>query len=317
MSEQNKQNMSEEDYLKQHLSGVNNTQEQKQTFSQEKNKSEPSNDKTEKVEELNYFHFSVDQMPCGDFYPKGTLIMVRPAMVKEIQAYSMVDDNNFQDIVEKMNNMLKSCIRVKYPDGNVKSYLDVKDQDRLFLIFSIRELTFQEGNELSVNTESESGEKVNIPLKREHFVFHKREKKLDKFFDNETRSYKFKLKNKTQFEVAPPNIGIQKSFTEYIIKENSKGKEPNLAFLKIIPFLLNGKNSISYEGINKKLEEFEKMDDVSFQFLNSAISKLTFGIKELHAVSSDGEEVTAEMEFPRGASGIFVLHDAFEEYIED
>ncbi len=37
----------------------------------------------------------------------------------------MVDDNNFYDIVEKMNGMLQSCIRVKYTDGKVGSYLEV------------------------------------------------------------------------------------------------------------------------------------------------------------------------------------------------
>jgi hypothetical protein len=33
--------------------------------------------------------------------------------------------------------------------------------------------------------------------------------------------------------------------------------------------------------IKAKLKEFEEMDDMSFQFLNSAVSKMTFGIKEL------------------------------------
>jgi hypothetical protein len=45
---------------------------------------------------------------------------------------------------------------------------------------------------------------------------------------------------------------------------------------------------------------------------------MSFGIKELlkncHAC---GVEVRTEMSFPNGASGIFVVHDAFEAFIKE
>ena len=103
---------------------------------------------------------------------------------------------------------------------------------------------------------------------------------------------------------------------DYIIKENAEKKSPNLSFLKIIPFMLNGRTSITYDGIKAKLDEFQNMDDISFQFLNAAVGKMTFGVKELVKVI-DGQEVRAEMQFPNGASGIFVIHDAFEAYIKE
>jgi hypothetical protein len=51
--------------------------------------------------------------------------------------------------------------------------------------------------------------------------------------------------------------------------------------------------------------------------LNSAVSKMTFGIKELKKNCECGEEVHTDMQFPTGASGIFVIHDAFEAYIKE
>jgi translation elongation factor EF-1beta len=117
--------------------------------------------------------------------------------------------------------------------------------------------------------------------------------------------------------LTPPNIGLQKAFTDYIIKENNEKRTPNLAFLKIIPFLMPGRSSITYDGIKAKVKEFEEMDDISFQFLNSAVSKMTFGIKELKKTCECGEEVRTDMQFPTGASGIFVIHDAFEAYIKE
>jgi hypothetical protein len=121
----------------------------------------------------------------------------------------------------------------------------------------------------------------------------------------------------TMFHVAPPTIGLQKAFTEYIVKENAEKRKPNLSFLKIIPFLLHDRTTISQEGIKAKLEEFSKMSNNSFQFLNSAIDKLTFGIQKAVKLCSCGEEVHSEKIFPDGPSAIFVVHDAFERYIKE
>ena len=131
--------MSEEDYLKRHLQDLEDGKKSQNFINSDIPVSNPNIDSnrtdSNRTSDLQYFNFDVNELPCGQFYPSGTLFMVRPAQVKEIQSYSMVDDNNFYDIVEKMNDMLQSCIRVKYADGRISSYLDIKDQDRLFLIF--------------------------------------------------------------------------------------------------------------------------------------------------------------------------------------
>ena len=163
-----------------------------------------------------------------------------------------------------------------------------------------------------------SSYEFQIELKRNNFVYHEIDEKLSKFFNASSRCYTFRVQNGKTFELTPPNIGLQKAFTDYIIKENNEKRTPNLAFLKIIPFMLAGRSSITYDGIKAKLTEFEQMDDISFQFLNAAVGKMTFGIKELKSNCNQcGEEVHAEMQFPNGASGIFVIHDAFEAYIEE
>jgi hypothetical protein len=319
MSDKEKDNLSEEDYLKRHLGDLEAGKKQaQQSFNSDIPFDDAIKQETSTVSDLQYFNFDIRELPCGQFYPVGTLFMVRPAQVREIQAYSMVDDENFYDIVEKMNGMLQSCVRIKYPDGRIGSYLEVKDQDRLFLIFLIRELTFQQGNSLTVkaicpcdNTET------TIELKRENFVFHEIDDKLKQYYNVNKGSYIFNIKNGREYELTPPNIGLQKAFSDYIIKETNDKKTPNLAFLKIIPFMLPGRTSITYEGIKAKLKEFEDMDDMSFQFLNSAVSKMTFGIKELKKMCGCGEEVRTEMRFPNRASGIFVIHDAFEAYIKE
>jgi hypothetical protein len=89
-----------------------------------------------------------------------------------------------------------------------------------------------------------------------------------------------------------------------------------MSFLKIMPFLLNGRNSISFEGIKSKLLEYENIDDISFQFLNAVVNKMIFGIKEIRKQCSCGLEVHTPMEFPNGASAIFIIPDAFDAFIK-
>lgn len=313
--------ISEDEYLKKHLESVDETSNIMNTdipTGGGTNEKQNNDFETSKVSSLDFFSFDVQNLPCGKFYPKGSVLMIRPAQVKEIQTYAMVDDKNFYDIVDKMNGMLQSCVRLKYSDGSVGSYLEVKDQDRLYIIFLIRELTFQKGNNLSVNVACECGkEDVPIELIRENFVFHEADEKMDKYFNPNEGTYTFELKNGEKFEMTPPNIGIQKAFSDYIIKESNDKKKPNLAFLKIIPFMLPNRTSITYDGIKSKLKEFENMNETSFQFLNSAVAKMKFGIKELRKKCECGAEVRTEMQFPNGASGIFVIPNAFEAYIKE
>jgi hypothetical protein len=307
--------MSEEDYLKQHIQEIESQKVKPTTDIFDSMANTQQN--TSRVEDLQFVSVDVKELPCGMFYPIGTTLMVRAAQVKEIQSYSMVDDNNFYDIVEKMNDMLQSCVRIKYSDGKMGSFLDLKDQDRLYTIFLIRELTFQKGNSLAVNVTCTCGAENSIELKRQNFAFHEIDDRLMNFYSKGSGSFIFRTINDKEFELTPPNIGIQKSFTDYIIKENQEKRQPNLAFLKIIPFMLSGRNSITNDGIKAKLREFQDMDDVSFQFLNAAVGKMTFGIKELKKQCySCGVEIRTEMTFPNGASGLFVIHDAFESFIK-
>lgn len=307
-----KDNMSEDDYLKKHLAGAD-----KQT-NKPPTQIHPEVITTN-ISDLKYLSFDIKTLPCGEFYPIGASLMVRPASVIEIQAYSVVDDNSLHDILDKMNFMLQSCVRIKYADGSMGSYLDIKDSDRFYIIFLIRELTFQQGNDLiSTAICSEDKSEVSIELKRANFRFRKVDEKLKRFYNLDINAYRFKLKNGQEYDVSPPTIGIQKAFSDYIIKENALGKDQNLSFVKIIPFLLPNRTSITYDGIKAKLAEFESLDDMSFQFLNNAIDKLKLGIEELaKKCGACGQEVRTNMTFPNGASGIFVIQDAFSLYIEE
>jgi len=269
-----------------------------------------------------YLAVPLEVLPCGIFYKPGTKINIRAATVQEVQAYSIVDDNNYLDITEKMNQILSSCVKYIYSNGMHGSYKDLRDGDRLFLIFMIRELTFPGGknlikdvvcenckHEFKIELRSTSSDKV-----QKSFVNYDMPEKLSKFFDKNERVFVFNIES-VEYKLAPPTIGIQEAFFGDIRTKIQVDKSPNVAFLKLASFMLYDRNKITDDGIKSKEQEFKNMNMKTFQILNQAVSQMLFGIKELKSdCLSCGLEVRTDMSFPGGASNIFVIPDAFDEY---
>jgi len=275
-----------------------------------------------KVPSNEYISIPLEILPCGLFYKQGTKINIRAARVQEVQAYSVVDDANYLDITEKMNQILSSCVKFYHPVGGQGSYKDVRDGDRLFLIFMIRELTFPGGKNLSKDvTCGKCEHEFKIELRatssdkvKKSFVNYDMPEKLAKFFDPSERVFVFNIDN-VDYKLAPPTIGIQEIFFGDIKNKIQVDKNPNVSFLKLASFLLHDRTKITEDGIKAKEQEFKRMDMKVFQILNQAVNQMLFGIKEMKNVCPMcGEEVHTDMSFPSGASNIFVIPDAFDEY---
>jgi len=277
---------------------------------------------------IQYMAIPLELLPCGNFYKAGTKISIRGAKVKEVQDYSVVDDKNYIDITDKMNGILKSCVRFILPNGMNGSYKNIKDADRLYLIFMIRELTFPGGknlskevtcsychNEFSIEFRSTSSEE-----KPKTFINYEMPEKISKFFDEYDRVYKIPIKDKNgqpvDWELAPPTIGLQEILFGDIKQKVQLEKEPNVSFLKVIPFQLHDRTDITEDGIKSKEREYRNLDMTTFQILNQAINEMMFGIKELKIDCPEcGQEVRTDMSFPEGASSLFVISNALEQLI--
>lgn len=277
-----------------------------------------SNEEHFNISNIEYSNINLDILPSGRFYPRGTKISIRAAKVFEIQAYSMVDDNNFVDITEKMNELLSRNVIFIHSDGTKGSYRDLKDSDRVYLIFMIRELTFQGGNTLTKEvTCPKCGKEFQIPFRATPsaelpvtFELHEPNQNIEKFYDKEKQSYEL-IYNNISWSLAPPTIGIQEDFYAEIKRIVQNDKKPDVAFMKIMPFLLHNQNGISEESIKVKLKEFNSMNDlILFQGLNNVVNSMTCGIKGLKMKCSEcGMEVHTDLTFPGGASTLFDIPD--------
>jgi hypothetical protein len=274
---------------------------------------------------LNFLTVDLNALPAGMFYKPGTKIMIRAAEVHEVQAYSAIVNENLVDVTEKMNEMLSRCVRVKFPNGMIGSYKDIRDNDRIFLIFMIREFTFQKNVNIAKDVKCDECEhefkiQYRATPSKEHpksFVNYEMNEKMKPFFDQNERAFVFNINGKV-WKLAPPTISLQEDFFNYIKKEVEEKRKPNVAFMKIIPYTLVHLRKISEDGIKAKEKEFKEMKDMEeFQFLNSAVGMMEFGVKELKATCpSCGMEVHSEFTFPEGASNIFTIPNIFDKYTQ-
>jgi hypothetical protein len=310
INDDDQNNKNDDEYLRNYLS--NN--EYKGEEEEKRNTSISSSDEKQSLgnaKELSYISIDINELPCKYFYPAGTSVFVKAATVQDIQAFSTVDDTNFYDLSEKVNAIIERNVFLKYPDGVKKPYTALIDHDKWYLLFLIREMTFSQGADLYTEVDGEK-----IPLKRGYFMFHEMNDKLKKHYDKISGSFVFNTKKYGEIRMAPPTIGIQKSFTSYMVDLTQRKKTIDQSFVKIIPLTMPGVLSITKEGIEKKFKEFKNMDDISlFSFMNQMADMMNFGISGVKKTTENGLEVRSEEIFPGGASQLFVLHDDFEGFL--
>jgi hypothetical protein len=295
-----------EEYLKKYLENNEFDSERKD----DSNNTNQSPKELGSVKDLEFLTLDINELPCSHFYPAGSSILVRAARVGEIQAFSVVDDNNFYDLFEKVNHIVQSCVMVKFPDGTKKPYTHLIDGDRWYLLFVIRELTFQKGNDLYTTVDE-----TKIPIKRGHFTFHDMDVSIKPYYNKVAGKFIFETQA-GNIEMSPPTLGIQKSFTDYMVKETQAKRKLDESFLKIVPYTFPGRTSITEEGIKKEYEKFKTLPIDAFQFLNQAVEKLSFGISGVKGTDESGMEVRSNEIFPNGISKLFVLSDAFVNFLK-
>lgn len=313
----------QEDYLSRIASGNDEIGSELKQIKTAVEKLDKSNDPSEFNK---YLIVDLDMLPGGIFYKVGTVIRIRAAEVPEIQAYSVVNNLSPNDVREKMNAMLSSCVKLTFPNGNQGSYEDLRQCDRVTIILMIRELTFQKGQSLAKPVKCQHcGETFEIPFRvvasqtqKSTVVNYELPEDLVDHFRTDLRCFEF-IFNDEPIRLAPVSIGMEASVVGHVIDINKKtGELIDDSFVKIIPYTMYDRNKITEDGLRAKLKEYKNMNDVEkFLFLNSAVDELIFGIKELKSECPKcNAEVCTEISFPDGARSIFVLPNTFRNFIK-
>jgi hypothetical protein len=272
----------------------------------------------------------ISTLPMGAFYPVGTRIQFRDLTVAEVEHFSTLDESSEHDFIDKLNDILENCLLFHHADGTLGSYLDLKEGDRPWMIYMIRERTFPNGKVLSVrvpyiNTNGENAE-ATVEFRRENFEIYDSKELMDEFFDAETRSLVLDTVFRDEaYSIAPPTIGLKRCFDQYLkIKVEAVSHLPeeevfgtiNTKFMWIAPYMKPNVTYMSYEDIEAFQKWFES--DISpeeYSFLHDLFQHhLKIGIAGLKK-NMDTATVRYYKVYPNRRSALFLLPDAFRLYL--
>jgi hypothetical protein len=271
----------------------------------------------------------VSSLPMGAFYQVGTRIQFRDLTVAEVEHFSTLDETSEYDFIDKLNDILESCVTFHHADGSLGSYLDLKEGDRPWLIYMIRERTFPNGKVLSVTVPFESnGERREavIEFKRENFEIYDSTELLNEFFDPIQRCLVLDTVFRDEpYTIAPPTVGLKQCFDQYLkIKVDVMKHLPdedvigkiNTKFMWIAPYLKPNVTYMSYEDIEEFQTWFETaINPEEYSFLHDLFQHhLKLGIAGLKK-NMDTTKVRYNKVYPNKRSTLFLLPNAFRIYL--
>jgi len=259
---------------------------------------------------LGYHAIPVISLPSGGmFYPDGTEISIRSAKVAEVRHFSTIEESNVLDIDEKLNQIVESCVRITCNTTRL-SYKDILEEDRFFIILSIRELTFPEPeSSLKIEHMSKKNEKHEIEIKKDYFQYFKIPSELDKYYDNDAKSFMIETKSFGTISMRPPVIGVMQKITAYIREKQQKGEKIDQSVLQIIPYLHHDWRGFNDKSIFDFEIELNGWSSKKYNLVYTLAEKMKVGIQPNLLVQLGDEEEEVPITFRDGIKSLFIVQD--------
>jgi hypothetical protein len=273
-----------------------------------------ANDSESSASPMGYIALVMENLPSkGKFYPEGTKLYIRAANVQEIRDFSTVEETNLFDVDDKLNNILLSCIRMELGNGRKGLYKDILEEDRIYVILSVRELTFKQG-ENSLNLKGLCGQCENengFELRTNNLQYQDDVPEIEKYYSDEEKAYIIPTKSAGILKMAPPKIGVMKEVTAYIKERQEKGEKWDKAFLQIVPYIITDWREFNQKKLFDALVDFQGWSANKFNIIYKLADMMKIGVKPELKLPCEkcGAEVTVPVSFPGGIKSLFIIQD--------
>jgi hypothetical protein len=248
----------------------------------------------------------------GLFYARDMRVFIRPAAVKEIRHFSTINEQDPFSIDEALNEIVKSCLMMKSP-GKQVSFKDLKEEDRIFIIMAIRDLTFVNGENGLVLKPicKECNHENELVVNNDTFERTELTDQILKYYNTETKTFDVETKSSGTIHIQPPSIGVMMETTKYIKRITEEGKKLDQSFMKILPYMISEWRGMTESTIKNLEVEFMTWDTTKYTVMNTLTELCRVGVKEnLHMECAKcGSEVTTPVTFPGGIKSLFVISD--------
>jgi hypothetical protein len=285
----------------------------------------PDDPEIKRIQELaGHIKLDISQLPSGGrFYREDFEIHIRAARVGEIRDFSTVDEENLKDVDDKLNSVLISCIKIMY--GSQRgSYRDILEEDRIYVILAIRELTFKNGEAKILMpvgkrkcTTSSCKAQDNVELRTENLQFNSADELVEKYYDDVNKCYTIPTKNHGELVLAPPTIGVMRAITDYVRKREEENKSWDKSSIAILPYIQREWRGFNEKEIFSAMTAFQGWDTGKYSIIYRLIEKMKVGIKPefVYPCQSCGAEVTVPLSFPGGLKSLFIIQDISSELL--
>lgn len=259
---------------------------------------------------LGYHSIDISGLPSGGrFYPSDAKMAIRAAQVAEVRHFSTIDEGNLLDIEDKLNHIVKNCVR--FTSGvKVLSYKDILEEDRIYILLSIRDLTFPEPeSKLTIKATTKDGEEFDAELSAKYFQLSQVPDEIAKYYDDEKRAFAIQTKSFGTILMRPPSIGVMEAVTNYIKVRQVEKKAWDQSYLQIIPYLTLDWRGFNDEKIFKGEVEFHSWNTQKYSLVYRLAEKMRIGVQPEMLVPHEDEEVLVTIGFRDGIKSLFVVQD--------
>jgi len=267
--------------------------------------------------EIGWKNVPMDSLPSlGMFYATGTQVAIRAATVSEIRHWSTIDENDLLGLDDMLNFIIEKCCRIKVP-GKPGTYKDLKEIDRFYLIFAIRDYTFKNGeNKLFVTVTDDDGIEQKIEVTKDSLDYFNPDEKLMKYYKQEDQCFDIQMKSGEKFKIYLPSLGIMNFIKNYIKNKQQANQNFDKTFIKYAPFLFSDWKILNQASYDKSVQESFTWSLQKISVMDKLVELLSSSISPaVRYQSSGGGEGRTPLNFQGGVKSLFLISDIFDELV--
>ena len=263
----------------------------------------------------------VDRTLLGErdiFYPSDWSFYIRPATVEAIRNWSMIDDQNGNSIDEVFNEVLKTCLQIKDSTDRPIPWHNICSWDRFFFLLLIREYTFQDG-ESNISYYEDCPEcetPVEFNLTSDALMYDMPDEEVISYYDQTSRTWAI---DPSEYEVEGdpitlyvPTLEKDANIKAWMIRKLQENRNTKIdpVFIRFVSWMtpkISKDDEISKRQMKQLKMAFDSLSIDQFEFMDEVLKNIivTPKTKLIAKCLSCGEEVTSDIRFPNGVSGLF------------
>ena len=270
----------------------------------------PQNSGLKYRDNVGWLKIPIETLPTkGMFYPDGFEISIRAARGEEIKHWSTMNDHDIQQLSRTddiLNYMIEKCCNVKNPNYPGNSWKDLKNVDRFYILFTIKEFTFLDGeNELMVPI----SEGKDIPVTKDMIDFISVPDEVMKFYNPDKKCFTFNVGG-TAFNMHIPSIGVNDWLKKYASQKINAREGYDEDFLTYAPMLIRDHRGLSQRDYEEMVSASRLWGVKEWSVVSYVTDKLSTATEpKIKYINEDGAEVEIPLTFRGGIRALFVLSD--------